>query len=296
MSSRPPRLRGPFAARFLTYGPVPFIRNVRVRFGCAVDPDIQHCPWYVSEATRELQIAVQNPSHAHAALAQELFHQDANAAPARLPRAFAPDEEVWLFGAELPVDELPADTRERWAIPEDLFCSSVILDAKTGLLKFALPPADTVLERQKQRIRVAQRNGGVPVTAILVQANPSLYYPGDDNQPATVVFSPDPTTPIDLLRRMADLALNARGQAQTDPNLATLGKYLANDTTSPFRRRQFAKRLSEGATVFIADLQIYRAWLPDGVIRERQALRCVAEPGSLGGAIEMTAESRVGTA
>ena len=296
MSLRPPLPRGPFAARFLTYGPVPFIRNLRVRFGCAVDPKVQRCPWYASEATRELQIAVQDPSHAHADLARELFHQNASAPAVRLPREFAPDEEIWLFGGELPVDELPADTREQWAIPEDLFCSSVAADAKTGLLGFARPPADTVLERQKQRIRAAERNGAVPVNAVLVQANPGLYSPGNDNLPATVVFSPESSASLDLLRRMADLALSARGQRQSDPNLATLAQYLANDTTSPCRRRQFAKRLSEGKPVFIADLHVYRAWLPGGVVRGRQALRCVAEPGSLGGAIEMTAESRRGAA
>ena len=291
-----PDIRGPFAARFLTVSPVPFVRELRVRIGCAADPAAQAQPWVVAEATRNLQIAVQDPSHPHAAEAHRLFFAQAGEPPVRLPEPFAEGAAVWLFDASLAVDDLPADTRERWGVPEDLFCSTVRLDRKTGRLTFDAKPADTVLGRQRQRVRAAERNGGVPVSAVLVQANPSLFHPGDDDQPATVVYSPDPTVAVDLLRALAGRVAGLKGQSQTDPDLAMLSDYVTNETACPYRRRRVAGHLVAGEEVYVADLHVYRALLPGGVLRGRDVLVCVAEPGPRGGALELAGEKLVGQA
>lgn len=286
-----PDLRGPFAARFLTVAPVPFVRELRVRVGCALDPASQGQPWVVAEATRNLQIAVQDPSHPHVAVAHQLFFAPAGEPPARLPEPFAQGEEVWLFDASLAVDDLPEDTRERWGLPEDLFCSTMRLDRRTGRLTFDRKPADSVLGRQRQRVRAAERNGGVPVSAVLVQANPSLFHPGDDDQPGTVVYSPDPTVAVDLLRELADRIAGSKGQTQTDPDLAVLSEYVTNETACPYRRRRVAGHLAGGEEVYIADLHVYRGLLPGGVLRGRDILLCVAEPGPRGGALELAEEN-----
>lgn len=286
-----PRLQGAFAARFLTVRPVPFVREVMVRVACAIDPDVQRRPWVVAEATRNLQIAVQDPGHPHSAEAQQLFHMQANEPPVRLPEAFAPREEIWLFGARLMVDDLPGDTRDNWSVPEDLYCSIVRLDGNKGVLTFAQKPADSVLNRQRQRVQAAERHGGVPVFAVIVQANTSLFHPGEDNQPATVVYSPDPAIGVDGLRRLADQIATLKGKRQTDSDLAILSEYVTNETACPFRRRLIPGRFVRGKEVYIADLSIYRAFLPSGVLKGRDALLCVAEPGSEGGALELLPEN-----
>lgn len=278
-------MRGPFSARFLTYSPIPFVREIKVRFGCAVDPEIQLLPWHASEATRNLQLAVQDPGHPHSELGRELFRQDADDSAVRLPRIFAPHEEIWLFGARMPVDELPADTRDPWSIPPDLFCSDVRFESESRL-RFDPRPANSLLDRQRQRIKIARRNDGVPVTAVLIQCNSSLLYEGDDDQPGTVVYSPDPAVAVKLLREWADRISDLKGREQTDPDLAMLSEYVTNETACPYRRRRIPKTLTDGAKIYIADLHIYRAFLPKGRLSGRDRLRCIAEPGSRGGALE----------
>jgi len=284
-------VRRPFTVRFLTVRPVPSVREIEVRVGCAVHPDAQEQPWVVVEATRNLQIAVQNLDHPHATLACKLFRADAGDPPARLPDEFSQGDEIWLFGARIAVDDLPADTRDQWAVPPDLYCSTVRLDKRTGRLTFTQKPADRVLGRQRQRVRVAERNGGEPVYAVLVQANMSLFHPGEDDQPSTVVYSPDPEVTVDRLRQIADLIAALKGLDQSDPDLAMLSEYVTNETACPYRRRRVAGHLADGRKVYIADLHVYRAFLPGGVLHGRDTLLCVAEPGSRGGALELMEEN-----
>ena len=163
-----------------------------------------------------------------------------------------------------------------------------------GLPAGAVPlrPADTPLARRRQRADYIARHGGFPVTAVMVQANAMLFTRRDDEDyPCAVVFTPDPTVSDDHLEEVARFVAKQKNTHPTDPDLAMLADYVTNEPHVPYRRRRIAPRFTGGEDVFLADLMVYRDYLPDGRLHGRDRLACVAEPGEYGG-LELLPEPR----
>lgn len=278
-------------ARLLDYivNTDPDYPDFRIRVLYVADPARQRDPRWVGEAFRDLVLASKDPDSPHHRLARAFIDLKMPAGPRKVPRRFVPAVDVWSREAWVRVADMPADFRKSMAVPEDLFLSRVVLTADR--LRPAEPHADTPTARRRQRVEQAFAAGGVPVTAVLVQANVRMFEPGDEDWPGAVVCTPDPTVGDDLLERVSRLIKSIKDEPQTDPDLARLSEQVTNEVFVPYRRTRVPGRFTDGEEVYLADLDLYRTCLRGGVVGGLDRLACVAEPGEYG-VLELLPESR----
>jgi hypothetical protein len=282
---------GWFYARFLDY-----VTNTdrsypdfRLRFLYVADPAQQRNPRWVGEALRDLVLAQRDSDSPHHRLAKAFLDLRMPAGPRKVPKALAPTVDVWSREAWMKVSDMPADFRREWAPPLDVMLSRLVVAGDRA--RPAEPYADTEGARRRQRVELAFAAGGVPVTAVLVQANFQMYEPGDEDHPGAVVFTPDPTVPPEVLEVVAEIIASVKGTRPADPGLAVLAEQVTNEVYVQYRRTRVPARLASGEEVYLADIDLHRDYLRGGVVRSRCRLACVAEPGEYG-VLELLPESR----
>lgn len=111
---------------------------------------------------------------------------------------------------------------------------------------------------------------GVPVTGYLVQANSALFCPGTDNLSCLALFSLQPEVGEDA-HYMRHLAARVYSYKNTEP-LTGEGRYLASLTSDAepvlYRRRMLPFSLTDGSTVFCADVWVNRAYIKNGYLSD----------------------------
>jgi hypothetical protein len=279
---------GWFYARFLDYL-VDSKPDFRVRFLYVADPAQQRNPRWVGEALRDLVLAERDPDSPHHRLAKAFLGLKMPAGPRKVPKPLAPTVDVWSREAWVSVADMPADFRREQAVPYDVMLSRLVLAGDRA--RPAEPFADTEAARRRQRVERALAAGGVPVTAVLVQANRLMYEDGDEDHPGAVVFTPDPTVEPAVLEFVADVIASVKGTVPADSGLAVLADQVTNEVYVQYRRTRVAPRLASGEEVYLADIDLHRGYLRGGVVRSRCRLACVAEPGEFG-VLELLPESR----
>lgn len=175
----------------------------------------------------------------------------------------------------------------------------VLSDLNRSLRTLRLSPEGTVVElgtddnagrRARQRLRQLRRRGGIPVTALRIQANSTLYGRGDNDAPAAVVFSFSPEVDSGHLEALADvlyeMGVGNRDYPQ-DEELAAAVPVLAGSHQG-WRYGRRARILRAGRPeAYVADLWIHRPFLRNGYIdSDLRELPCLAEPGD-SGAVEL---------
>ena len=273
-------------ARFLDYliNSDPDYPDFRLRFLYVADPAQQRNPRWVGEALRDIVLASKDLDSPHHRLANAFLDLKMPAGPRKVPRPLAPTVDVWSREAWVRVADMPADFRREWAPPHDIMLSRLVLAGDRA--RPAESYADTEAARRRQRVERAFAAGGV-----LVQANYQMYEPGDEDWPGAVVYTPDPTVGDDLLERVSRLIGSIKGMRQTDPDMARLSEQVTNEVFVQYRRTRVSGRFTDGEEVYLADLDLYRTHLRGGVVRGRDRLACVAEPGEYG-VLELLPETR----
>lgn len=282
---------GWFYARFLDYqtDTDPNYPDFRARVLYVADPAQQRNPRWVGEALRDLVQASRDADSPHHRPAKAFLDLRMPAAPRKVPKPLAPTVDVWSREAWVRVADMPADFRREWAVPYDVMLSRMLLAGDR--LRFVEPDADTEAGRRRQRVERALAAGGVPVTAVLVQANYRMYEPGDEDHPGAVVFTPDPTVEPELLEVVSHLIGSVKDTRPADPGLAVLAEQVTNEVYVQYRRTRVPPRLASGEEVYLADIDLHRGYLRGGVVRGKCRLACVAEPGEYG-VLELLPESR----
>lgn len=119
---------------------------------------------------------------------------------------------------------------------------------------------------------------GLFVNAYLVRAHEALLRPGTQTLPCTVLFSFQPEVDGDA-PYMRHLAARVR-RSEDDPEPG--GERLYDDVPVLYRRRKLPLNLTDGSSIYCADLWVKRAYLKGGILK-RNSLLCLAEPGDTGG-------------
>jgi len=137
--------------------------------------------------------------------------------------------------------------------------------------------------REHGRLRAVVRRG-VPVTAYLVQANHALFGPGTETLPCLVLFSFQPEVGGDAgyMRYLARRVFSLKNTMPEDPDARYVAELVTDERAVPYRRRPLPISVTDGSTVYAADLWVKRAYLRSGYLTT-STLPCVAEPGPSGG-------------
>ncbi len=153
------------------------------------------------------------------------------------------------------------------------------------------PVLDKVLiedgpRRARRRLHQLRSRGAVTVVIQLVQANRTLFAPGEEDLPAVALFSLPVDAGMTLLSGLAHQLFEARDQPGTPPSsIANAVEMLriGNTKGSEYHRRvRLHPEVSAGYEIYLADLWIPRPFLKQGYLDGSQ-LRCLAEPGDQGG-------------
>jgi hypothetical protein len=201
----------------------------------------------------------------------------------RLPLAYSGCDPVFLHDLSWP-PETAGDDFDWEDINRSLRTLRLGSWGQTELLP--VKPGDATL-RARQRLRLLRARGGVPVSAVRVQASYGLYRPGVEDGAGVVLFTPQSSSigPSELTE-LAEAIMEVRDEpVEPEPALAAaVGLARANSTTgfSYHRRTRVALSRVGGAEVYAADLWFHRPFLRQGQIVER-GIRCLAEPGDEGG-------------
>lgn len=126
-----------------------------------------------------------------------------------------------------------------------------------------------------------ERNGK-RVMAALVMANAVLYSAeSSEDSYCRVLMTFDPECDEQRLCELAHWLYSFKNTSQSDPELQFLAELTTAETANPKLRRRVPPRFTGGAVVYVADLWVYRRFLPQGVLHG-PLLACVAEPGDQG--------------
>lgn len=136
------------------------------------------------------------------------------------------------------------------------------------------------LLRQDYRKRSHIAANWRPVSAVLVQANPGLFRSGLLDLPCLVVFSFEDLD-YEILNRISERVAALKNGGQTEQERAEIAPLLAPPAVRS-RRKALPLSLTDGRTVYVADLFVNRRYLEKGYLTHR-TLPCFAEPGVEGG-------------
>ncbi len=130
------------------------------------------------------------------------------------------------------------------------------------------------------------RRTGVRRNAVLIQANNTLFQPGENDNMSLVLLTFDDAWNADVERLQAFarqlFALKERPLSD-DPVMRSAASVISNDYALAHRRQPLPTELTAGALIFAADLKIYRDFLPDGRLTQTtRVLPVLAEPGYKG--------------
>jgi hypothetical protein len=132
------------------------------------------------------------------------------------------------------------------------------------------------------------------LTAQLVQANRELFSAGRRDLPGIVIFSDDPDADPDELVELAHRLYDYKSVEQVPADLMDGVQLLRANEHGPHYHRRV--RAQAGQPHYLADLFFSRAFLPGRVLTETRALRCIAQPGDVGGIELLPCRSEAGPA
>lgn len=119
----------------------------------------------------------------------------------------------------------------------------------------------------------------------LVQANNALFEPGNLNNPALIVISPDARTNDDeeFMTDLAERIMELKGEEGDTKDERKVAHLMADETYVTGRRDQLPAGFTDGKTVFLVHIMIYREHLPGKKIEERKIPCAIVwdEPGTL---------------
>ncbi len=122
------------------------------------------------------------------------------------------------------------------------------------------------------------------LSAAVLQANGRLYEPGDTDEFCFVLFSFDPAwsgQPA-RLQALASILKMVKGTTPVDPNMRRIADMISDERAVEYRRRVLPTNVTEGATIYYADLLVYRRFLAGGILEPGAIVRILAEPGEQG--------------
>jgi hypothetical protein len=119
----------------------------------------------------------------------------------------------------------------------------------------------------------------------LVQANAALFEPGNANNPALVVISPDARTNDDeeFMTDLAERIMELKGEEGETKAERKVARLMADETYISGKRDELPAEFTDGKTVFLVHIMIYRDHLPGKKIEERKIPCAIVwdEPGTL---------------
>lgn len=195
----------------------------------------------------------------------------------RVPASLSPSSPVWIRDFFFPIGDLPRDNgKGNWFFPHWL------IDTGNAVGKFAVKPGANPGEQVMQRIGRAKKKNAVLVRTALVQANMTLFEPGEEDLPCQVLFSFDERIQDEQLTEWAMEFGSYKNTEQSDAVLADVADMTTDERFVWYRRRRLPKEIVGRHEVFSADLNIHRPFLPDGYISDDRFIPCLAEPGERG--------------
>jgi hypothetical protein len=126
---------------------------------------------------------------------------------------------------------------------------------------------------------------GIPVQAVVVQANRDLFQPGTGSRFSLVLFSFEETPGyLERLRELARRMGELKGTQPSEPDLQEVSRIVdaSEQRGMQYRRRRLPLSFTGGAVVYVADLVVVHSRLRQGYL-DRPVLLCLAEPGDEGG-------------
>jgi hypothetical protein len=160
-------------------------------------------------------------------------------------------------------------------------------------------PVGDATRRARARLRTLRARGAVPVTAVRVQANHTLYEPGDNDAPGAVLFNLSPQADMQQMVALAERLFEARdGNLDAGPDLDDAVRMLRENVRHwMYRRRvRLPPHRVGGTEAYVADLWLHRPFLRDQHINRQRgrALPCLAEAGEFGGIELLPFDEEVG--
>lgn len=161
--------------------------------------------------------------------------------------------------------------------PNSVWPLFILIAIMAGVLH---PIRSNRITRRRRAIVVS----GVPVQAVIVQANKDMFRKGFEELPCEVLFSFDkalnenPSTLINL----ADKVYALKGTKPSKPDEYAVSKLVTNELAVRHRRRLLPPSFTGDRVVYAADLFIESRFLRDGYLTDR-VLPCFAEEGDTGG-------------
>ena len=119
----------------------------------------------------------------------------------------------------------------------------------------------------------------------LVQANNALFESGNMDLPALIVISPDTTTNADeeFMTDLAERIMELKGEEGDTKDERKVARLMADETYIAGKRDQLPTGFTDGRSVFLVHIMIYRDHLPHKKIEERRIPCAIIwdEPGTL---------------
>jgi hypothetical protein len=141
------------------------------------------------------------------------------------------------------------------------------------------------------RQQTQQRRGviqtGTPINAFLIQANGALLKPQNQIFPCLVLisFQPEVSSEIDYMQSLAQRVYSLKNTYPEDAESQFVAGLTTNERAVLGRRRQLPLSLTDGSTIYCADLFVRPDYLQGSCIQS-DILPCIAEP-EVGGGIEL---------
>jgi hypothetical protein len=119
----------------------------------------------------------------------------------------------------------------------------------------------------------------------LVQANSALFEPGNMNNPALIVISPDAETNDDeeFMTDLAERIMELKGEEGDTKDERAVARLMADETYIAGKRDELPAKFTDGKSVFLVHIMIYRDHLPGKKIEDRKIPCAIVwdEPGTL---------------
>jgi hypothetical protein len=150
-----------------------------------------------------------------------------------------------------------------------------------GLMVVAVAYTCAALRNFSLEQRVRTR--GVPVLAALVQAHRGLFSPGWSDLPIQVVFTFDRDVPDPeyFLRNLAAQVFALKNRTDVSKTEAVIAQAVTEELYQPGRRLPLPTEMTGGPVVYLGDVMIRRADLPERRLIGK-LLMCKALPGRSG--------------
>jgi tetratricopeptide (TPR) repeat protein len=181
--------------------------------------------------------------------------------------------------------------------PDDLPLYRERSKAYRGMGQAGLAEQDLAFRDQAVRRQVEETaRRGVRVVTKIVQAFDEMYsdrYDSDAYAATILTFDPALAQDQDALYQLSLRISRLKETWPDQPELRTLARILTRERGERYRRVRIPPELTGGRPAYLADVWLYRPFLPLGRLDHSGFLYCVAEPGETRHRRRMTDETRI---